>query len=407
VDLRVYLSLLLFAATVLVLWAFGLIILPFAVPIAWAMCAVTITGGVYRRLAQRTGKPRVSAFLMTMAVAIVVLAPLVLLVTSLASEAASLSATALAAAEARNNSPAPAPAAGGGAPASGEADPASGGAEPKPVAEAAAADAWERFFSKHERLRAWRGSADRWLKSFGTDTKKVRDQALHAIGEPFAVGALGALRGLLETAFGFVIMLATLYFLYRDGAKIRALVIDLSPMPVEQTTRVLDVLRDTAFAAVVGGVATAGIQGLLGGIGFAITGVSAPVFWGFVMAVLSLLPFGGSAFVWAPVAIYFLLVGDSSWKGWFLIVWGLGVVGTSDNLLRPWLMRRTGAGEIHPLLLFFAVISGIGLFGFSGIVFGPLLVAFVLVVVQIFREQFGKRATPVPPPPAVPVPPKP
>jgi predicted PurR-regulated permease PerM len=363
-----------------------------------------------------------------MGVAVLVMAPLAVVVASLAREAAALSANAMKAAEERKtaddgvSSPAgPArPAArdsGAGAPrprgdaprdagARDDGDAAEGEETPAPVeaAEVVAADAWDKFFDKSDRLRRLRDSVDGWLASFGTDSRAVRNQALRAIGKPFATGALGALRGILLASFGFVVMLATLYFLYRDGGKIRSLVIDLSPMPVEQTQRVLDVLRTTAFAAVVGGLATAGVQGALGGIAFAVTGVQAPVFWGFVMAVLSLLPFGGAAFVWAPVAIYFLVTGDAPWKGWFLVGWGALIIGTADNVMRPWLMRRTGAGEVHPLLLFFAVLSGIGLFGFSGVVFGPLIVAFVLVVVQIFREQFGNRSGPRA---AVPVPPGP
>src|SRR5262245_21848959 len=364
------------------------------------MCFLVVTGGLYRRLETRTGKPRLSSFLMTLAVAIAVVAPLRLVGGSPAGEATSIASL----------SPpetAATPAAGGGAPAPAPCSDAEAGAPPS---EAAAADAWNRFFASHGRIRAWRDDVDRWLGSFGTDTKSIRDQALHAIGRPFAFGAL---RTIFETLFGFVVMLATLYFLYRDHGKIRALVIDLSPMPLEQTTRVLDVLRDTAFAAVVGGLATAIIQGILGGIAFAITGVAGPVFWGAVMAVFALLPVGGTAFVWAPVGIYFLLQGESTWKGWFILGYGVGVIGMADNLLRPWLMRRAGAGEVHPLLLFFAVISGIGLFGFSGVVFGPLLVAFVLVVVQIFREHFGRRAATLavpgasPPAGAPPPPPQP
>ena len=118
------------------------------------------------------------------------------------------------------------------------------------------------------------------------------------------------------------------------------------------------------------------------------------------MALLSLLPVGGTAFVWLPVGLYFLLTGES-WRGWFMLAWGAVVVTGADQVLRPFVMRRAGAGEVHPLLLFFAILSGIGLFGFSGVVFGPLLVAAVIVVVQIFRERFGKRtAPPIPIPPS-------
>jgi predicted PurR-regulated permease PerM len=109
------------------------------------------------------------------------------------------------------------------------------------------------------------------------------------------------------------------------------------------------------------------------------------------MAVLSLLPIGGSAFVWVPAMIYFFGMGPA-WKGWFLLGWGVLVIGTSDNILRPLLMRRAGASSIPTLLLFFAILSGIGLFGFSGIVFGPLLLSLVLVMVGIYREHYGRGA---------------
>jgi predicted PurR-regulated permease PerM len=369
-DPRLYFSLLLFAATVLVLWAFGLILAPFAVPIAWAMCFATVTGPLYRRLARKTGRPRLAALVMTVLVAAGVVAPLVVAGTAIAHEATALSSEAPTpdARGARAPAPAPAPA-----------------ATPKSL------DPWDRFLVEHDRVRQLAQAADDWLKPFDTDVKSLRDQGFKALGKPFAAGAIGVLQALVMTAFGFIVMLATLYFLYRDGHRIRALALDLSPLSVEETTQILDVLRSTAFAAVVGGIVVALVQGTLGGIAFAITGVEGPVLWGFVMAVLSLLPIGGSTFVWGPVAAYFFLEGDP-WRGWFLLAWGVGVIGTSDNFLRPWLMRRTGAGEVHPLLLFFAVISGIGLFGFSGIVFGPLLVAFVLVMVSIFRDHFGKPA---------------
>jgi predicted PurR-regulated permease PerM len=351
VDRRLYLALLLFGATALVIWAIGLILAPFLVPIAWAMCLVTVTGGLFRRLSRKIRRPRLAAFLMTIATALAVVVPLVVIGSAIVNEAASLSK--------KTDGP--------------------------------VEDRWEEFLKRHERIAGVKDQADKWLSSFGTNFKQLREEAVGALGRPFAHGAVGVLSGVFSMGFGFLVMLATLYFLYRDGDKIRTLAIDLSPLRVEETTRILDTLRSTAFAAVVGGLATAGIQGALGGIAFWITGVEAPVLWGVVMAILSLLPVGGSAFVWAPVMTYFFLDGHSA-KGWFLLVWGVAVIGSSDNLLRPWLMRRTGAGEIHPLILFFAILSGIGLFGVSGIVFGPLLVAFVLVVMRIFQENFGGKA---------------
>jgi predicted PurR-regulated permease PerM len=168
-------------------------------------------------------------------------------------------------------------------------------------------------------------------------------------------------------------------------------VIDLVPLSEAETDRLIDTLRSTAYAAVVGGLATALIQGTLGGVALWVTGVQGFVLWGFVMSVLSLLPVGGSAFVWAPVSAYFFAV-DQTWKGVFLLAWGVLVIGTSDNLLRPYLMKKAGAQSIHMLLLFFGILSGIGVFGFSGVVFGPLLVAFVVGIVRVYREHYGRRA---------------
>ncbi len=367
-DRRTYLALLLFAATGLTIWAFGLILLPFLVPIAWAMCLVTVTGGLYRRLARVTRRPALAAFGMTFATAVLVLGPLVFLGTAVVTQAIELSEKVTA----------------GGGP-----------SEPTAAAEGRPSTGdkrWDDFLVDHPRLDRVRRDLDHTLAPLGTSTRKLADEALTRLSQPVATGTFGVLQTLGRIGFGFIVMLATLFFLYRDAGKIRAVVMDLVPLTHEETARILDTLRDTAFAAVVGGLVTALIQGALGGLAFVITGVPGALLWGFVMAVLSLLPVGGSAFVWAPTMVYFFLTGDP-WKGWFLLVWGIAVIGSSDNLLRPWLMRRAGAGGVHPLLLFFAILSGIGLFGVSGIVFGPLLVAFVLVVVRIYREHFGKPSS--------------
>lgn len=363
---NVYLALLLFAATALTLWALGLLLWPFIVPIAWSMCLATVTGRFYRRLASRTGRPRLSAWLVTLLVAVFIVLPVLVVGSAVASQAVAFSRTD--AATARR------PAA---------AKPADGVDRPL--------DAWEQFFADHPSLDEMQRKLDAQLASFDTNLRSVTDAAVTQIGQPFARGAVGFLYGFVTLAFGFLIMLATLYVLLRDGDTIRQIVVDLVPLPVADTKQILETLRATAFAAIVGGLATAGIQGTLGGLAFWGTGVAAPVLWGFVMGVLSLLPVGGSAFVWGPVAAYFLATGAPV-QGWFLLVFGVVVIGSADNVLRPWLIRKAGAAGVHPLLLFFGVFSGIGLFGASGIVFGPLLVAFVLSVIRVYRDHFGRTA---------------
>jgi predicted PurR-regulated permease PerM len=396
VNRGTYFALLLFGTVVATLWAAGLLLRPFAVPIAWAICLVTVTGGLYRRLARWTGKPRLSSLLMTLLTALGLVVPIALIGVAVAREAAGMLQRAREARAAEGpvegegtSAPAPGPGPAREAEGEGDADPA------RPPA--AATDAWDRFLADHPKLDALRQRVDGWLSKVGTDTRKLRDAALRNLSGAFAGGAVSFARDAFLAGFAFVMMLATLYFLYRDGQKMRDVVVDVVPLAPAETNRVLDTLRATIFAALVGGVLTAVIQGALGGIALAITGISTAVLWGVFMALLSLLPFGGAALVWLPVAIYFFATGRT-WQAWFLAAWGVLVVGLADNLFRPWIMRKAGAGDIHPLLLFFAILSGIGIFGISGIVFGPLLMAIVLGLLRVYREHVGGPATAERPP---------
>jgi predicted PurR-regulated permease PerM len=361
VDRRaVYLGLMLFAATVLTIWAGYLILAPFIVPIAWALCLLTVTAPLYHRLASWSGRPRLAALVMTLAVALFVVIPVTFVGRAVVTEALDLARSAE--------------------------------EEKKTPAEDKTGDAWHDFFAEHPKFDRVRAKVDEQLEAMaGTNLWEIKNAAQRQLSQPFAKGAVAVLQSLFTVLFGFVIMLVTLYFLFRDGAAILAWAFDVTPLPEDEARMMLQTLRSTAFAAIVGGLLTALIQGALGGIGFWIAGVGGAALWGAVMAVLSLLPFGGSAFLWLPVALYMLATGET-WQGVFLLVWGGVVVGSSDNLLRPWLMRRVGAADIHPLLLFFAVLSGIGVFGFSGIVFGPLLVAVVLGALRIYRDHFGRAA---------------
>lgn len=359
---NMYLALLLFAATVLTVWALGLLLWPFIVPIAWAMCLATVAGGLYRRVASRLGRPRLAATIVTLMVAVFVIAPLVVVGGAVAQQAVAL-----------------------GREVESSRKPAAPDGTTQP------ADRWDTFFAEHPSLDEVRANVDRQLAPFDTDLRAVLDAAAGEIGQPFARGALSVVYGGVTILFGFLIMLATLYVLLRDGDAIRQIVVDVLPLSDGDTREILETLRSTAFAAIVGGLATAAVQGTLGGLAFWVLGVPSPVLWGFVMTVLSLLPVGGAAFVWAPVAAYFIATG-SPVQGWFLVGFGGVVIGSADNFLRPWLIRKAGAAGVHPLLLFFGVFSGIGLFGASGIVFGPLLTAIVLSVIRVYRDHFGRAA---------------
>ena len=128
------------------------------------------------------------------------------------------------------------------------------------------------------------------------------------------------------------------------------------------------------------------IQGVLGGLGFAVAGIDAAVFWGAVMAVLSILPGIGTTLVWFPAVVY-LLMTNQMLVGVGLLVWSAGVVGSIDNFLRPVLVGRDT--QMPDLLILLSTLGGLALFGVSGLVLGPIVAALFMTVLSIYSRVFA------------------
>ena len=124
------------------------------------------------------------------------------------------------------------------------------------------------------------------------------------------------------------------------------------------------------------------IQGILGGILFFIVGIPSAIFWGAVMAFLSIIPFIGAFIVYIPAGII-LIIGGHYVAGLIVITVGVLVISQIDNILRPYLI--SGKTHIHPLLLFFTIMGGIYLFGLLGIVLGPMIAAIFVTILTIFE----------------------
>lgn len=183
----------------------------------------------------------------------------------------------------------------------------------------------------------------------------------------------------------FVLLILVVFFLSRDGQLILERLKHLVPMAKEQEEILLQHVNDLASSVVLANVATAAAQGVAGGIGLWIAGIS-PLFWGTMMAFTSLIPAVGTALVWVPAAGYLLLVG--SWgKALFLVVWSALVVGSIDNFLRPFLMK--GEGGISSIYLFFAILGGINLFGIVGILYGPLILGIVHILLHLYEHEYS------------------
>ena len=191
----------------------------------------------------------------------------------------------------------------------------------------------------------------------------------------------GALGAVIQT--GLVIF--TMFYMFRDGDRIRAAVYDTVPL---ERVQVLDITRRTKeviSATIYGVLVIAAIQGTLGTFIFWALGLPSPLLWGTVMFVLCMIPMAGAFLVWIPAALYLGFTGAYLQAG-ILVVWGVLVIGGIDNLLSPRLVGQRA--RLHELLIFFGVLGGLQVFGILGVVLGPVVIAVTLALIEMVRQMF-------------------
>jgi len=208
-------------------------------------------------------------------------------------------------------------------------------------------------------------------------------QELASLGGTAFLGAVG-------TVLSFTVMFFLLFFLLRDGARMVQTGSALVPMSAKRKQMLLTRIEAVTRAVVLGTVLTAMVQGALVGIGFALSGLPAPVVFGVAGAILSVVPFGGTALVWVPGAIALFVKGDIAW-GIFLTAWGGILVSTADNFLKP--LFISGRAEVPTLAVFIGVIGGLSAFGLVGMFLGPIVIALALTIVKFASETQVASAT--------------
>ena len=116
--------------------------------------------------------------------------------------------------------------------------------------------------------------------------------------------------------------------------------------------------------------------------------VGLPAFFpGLLMGFLALLPYIGTGFIWFPAGIYLLVIGKI-WQGIFMLIWGFGVISTVDNAIRAYMIK--GKAEVHPIFVIFSLLGGISLFGFWGILFGPLIISLAVTIMHIYELEYAE-----------------
>lgn len=192
-----------------------------------------------------------------------------------------------------------------------------------------------------------------------------------------------AFLGAVGTVLAFTVMLFILFFIIRDGRAIARLGATLVPLAADRREELAERLASVTRAVVRGTVLTSMVQGLLLGIGFAIVGMPAPVVFGVLAAVLSVVPFGGTALVWVPALVTLLAQGQYGSAGGLLVV-GI-IVSSVDNFLKPILI--SGQSPLPTLAVFIGVLGGLAAFGLIGLFLGPVVIALVLALLDFARDK--------------------
>ena len=238
-----------------------------------------------------------------------------------------------------------------------------------------------------------------WRRALKAQPRQVAlaDKIERQIDQPRTVTTLATwlsttagtiVKGSLFQVIGFCLTFYLLFFFLRDRRVALQSLRSLSPLAEVEMDRMFGRVSDTIYATIYGTLAVSSVQGLLGGLMFWWLGLPAPLLWGVVMAVLAVVPVLGAFIVWIPAALFLVLEG--SWgKSLILALWGIIVVGTIDNLLRPILVGNRL--KLHTVLAFMSVVGGLILFGPAGLILGPLALTVTTVLLEIWRSRVASE----------------
>src|SRR5262249_54969084 len=191
-----------------------------------------------------------------------------------------------------------------------------------------------------------------------------------------------------------MLFLIMLFFLLKDGPRLKAELRPISPFSELQERQIFDHLDKTVKASLQAMVAVPLVQGLLAGIGFVLFGVPSPMAWAPVVILASNVPVLGSPLGWMPAVVY-LFVEGRTWPAVGLFLFGLLLISGIDNVVKPLILR--GGAQIHPLLGFLAILGGVLAFGFHGFLIGPVILSLVISAIRIYRLDVLRGAAPTVP----------
>lgn len=347
-DRRIFFTLMLFSLLLAFLYLVYIILAPFLDTLGWAAVIGISTFPLYRRLRKRlTGRDTLAALIMTPAVILTLVIPFALFITLLAAESARV----------------------------------------YQYLEQMATGGGPDFLENLRRNPYIRPALERIEPLLGTFELDMETTLLPGL-KNLATYLLGYSTALIKNFFFMIIklvlMVITLFFLYRDGESFLQRVNSVLPLGKSDTEMLLDTVKRVISAVIYGILLTCFVQGALGGIGFWVCGLPSPLLFGSLMAVSALIPVVGTALIWFPGALWLFLQGEVL-KGVILLVWGGLVVGMIDNFIRPFFI--SGRAHLSILVIALGVLGGVFAFGPLGVVTGPIILAIFLAVFEIYARR--------------------
>lgn len=220
------------------------------------------------------------------------------------------------------------------------------------------------------------------------DITLVSEENINNLGGTIAKNLPKILGATFNTVSTIFFMFFIFYFMLVNGRKMENTLYEYIPLRDENVKKINKEVNMMVASNALGIPLVAFAQGIVGLIGYLIIGVKEPVFWFGVTCIAGMIPVIGAALAYIPLAIIFFANGQN-WQGIAMAIYGFGVIGTIDNVLRFSLLKKLG--NVHPLTTVFGVIIGLNLFGFIGLIFGPLLISLFMLLLKIYSSEFIKK----------------
>jgi len=223
------------------------------------------------------------------------------------------------------------------------------------------------------------------------DFQEILDAALEQVRQSIVGFAPNILGSISELLLGLFIMFFVMFYGFREGQSFITYLKNLLPLEADLKDSLFHQMRTVTQAVLYGQVLTAVIQGALGGLGLLVCGVPNALFWGAIMMITAFLPLLGTPLIWVPAGVGLIMDGSMT-RGILLLIYGATIVMNIDNFLRPRLV--SGRSNVHPVLILIGVLGGLRVFGFIGMLVGPLVLAILVALIKFYEQNYMRRKQP-------------